>query len=257
MTNTEVWDRIAARIAAQAGPAGDVVGYGEGLPTERDLRLLGSLAGKRVLELGCGTGHNAVALVHQGAKAIAIEPSEQLAAHARRLAEAHDVRIEVRVGDLADLAFLRAESVDLALSTSLVSGGLASGGLVSPLGEADDLDRVLRQVHRVLKPNAAFVCTVPHPFALCLRRDAGGGAGPLPLGRQELVRSYLDEGPVAVAILDEHLTLQLRSVSAMFAAFARAGFTVDQLLELEPVSSPDPGPRVPETLLWRVRRLGL
>ncbi len=262
MTNTEVWDRIAARIAAQAGPAGDVVGYGDGLPTERDLRLLGTIAGKRVLELGCGTGHNAVALVRQGAKAIAIEPSEQLAAHARRLAETHGVRIEVRVGDLADLAFLRAESVDLALSTSLVAGAVAtgtsaSGAFASPLGEADDLDRVLRQVHRVLKPNAAFVCTVPHPFALCLERESAGGAGPLPLGRQELIRSYLDEGPVAVAILDEQLTVQLRPVSTMFAAFARAGFVVDQLLELEPAISPDPGPRVPDTLLWRVRRLGL
>lgn len=253
--NTEAWDRIAAKLAADAPPASETISYGsalisglglgaaDDLPTERELRLLGTLGGKRVLELGCGTGNNAVALVRQGAKAIAVEPSEQLAAHARRLAEIAQVRIEVRTGDLADLAFVRAESVDIALSAGA-------------LGEVIDLDRVLRQVHRVLKPNASFVCALPHPFALCLQRADSGG-GPLPLGRLELTRSYLDEGPVEVARLGETFTVQLRPLSTTFAAFARAGFAVDQLLEVGPRASADPGPTLPTTAIWRARRQGL
>jgi SAM-dependent methyltransferase len=248
MTNIEAWDRIAAKLAAEAGPSRDQLTYGslpvgDDVATEKELRLLGPLAGKRVLELGCGTGHNAVALVRQGAKAIAIEPSEQLAAHARRLAELDQVRIEVRTGDLADLAFLRAESVDVAISSGA-------------LGEVEDLDRVLRQVHRVLKPAATFVCAVPHPFALCVARERAGD-GPLPLGRVELVRSYLDEGPVVVEHLGEQFTVQLRSMASMWAAFARAGFAVDQLLELASPTSADPGPRLPTTVVWRAKRLGL
>lgn len=242
--NVESWDRIAGKLSGESGPADDVIRYGEDLPTEADLRLLGSLHGKRVLELGCGTGHNAVALVHQGAKAIAIEPSEQLAACARRFAEMEQVRIEVRSGDLADLAFLRAETIDLAFSAGA-------------LGEVDDLDRVLRQVHRVLRPNAVFVCAVPHPFGLCVARDASAGSGPLPLGRIELVRSYLDEGPVTVERMGEPFTLFVRSLSSMFAAFTRAGFGVDHLLELAPVRSSDPGPTLPTTVVWRARREGL
>lgn len=247
--NTEAWDRIAAKLAAAAGPARDFIGYGsllggDDIPTERELRLLGTLDGKRVLELGCGTGHNAVALVRQGARAIAIEPSEQLAAHARRLAEMDQVRIEVRVGDLADLAFLRAESVDIALSSGA-------------LGEVDDLDRVLRQVHRVLKPNAVFVCAIPHPFGLCVARESNEGDGPLPLGNLRLVRSYLDEGPVEVERMGETFTVELRALSTMFGAFARAGFAVDQLLELAPLATADPGPRLPSTVVWRSRRQGL
>jgi SAM-dependent methyltransferase len=248
MTNIEAWDRIATKLAADSGPARDFIGYGsllggDDIPNERDLRLLGTLDGKRVLELGCGTGHNAVALVRQGAKAIAIEPSEQLASHARRLAELDRARIEVRVGDYADLAFVRAESVDI---------GVSAGAL----GEVDDLDRVLRQVHRVLKPNAVFVCAVPHPFGLCVTREPSGG-GPLPLGRMELVRSYLDEGPVEVERMGEVFTVQLRALSTMFAAFARAGFAVDQLIEVAPTTTSDPGPRLPTTVIWRSRRLGL
>jgi SAM-dependent methyltransferase len=242
--NIAAWDRIAGKLSAEAGPADGVIRYGDDLATERDLRLLGTLEGKRVLELGCGTGHNAVALVHQGAKAIAIEPSEQLAACARRFAEIEQVRIEVRSGDLADLAFLRAETVDVAFSAGA-------------LGEVDDLDRVLRQVHRVLRPNGVFVCAMPHPFALCVARDATAGGGPLPLGRIELVRSYLDGGPVTVERMGESFTLYVRPLSAMFAAFTRAGFDVDHLLELAAETSADPGPALPTTVIWRARRLGL
>jgi SAM-dependent methyltransferase len=242
-TNVDAWDRIAARVAAAAPAPDGMIRYGDDLPTERDLRLLGTLASKRVLELGSGTGHNLVALAGQGAKVIAVEPSEQLAAHARQLAERHDVRIEVRVGDLADLAFVRAESIDLALSAGA-------------LGEVDDLDRVLRQVHRVLRPNAPIVCAVPHPFALCVDRD-GGGAGPLPIGRLVVARDYLDDDPVVVERHGEQFRLPRRSISAMFGAFARAGFAIDQLLELAPDVRADPGPGLPTTLLWRARRLGL
>lgn len=248
MTNTEAWDRIASRLADETGTPGEQIGYGSllgglDLPTERDLRLLGNLSGKRVLELGCGTGHNAIALVRQGAKPIAIETSEQLAACARRLADREQVRIEIHTGDLADLAFLRAESVDVALSAGA-------------LGEVDDLDRVLRQVHRVLKHNAMFVAALPHPFALCVARE-GGADGPLPLGRISLQRSYLDEGRVPVERLGETFSVALRSLASTFAAFSRAGFVVDQLLELAPAHSADPGPRLPTTVVWRVRRQGL
>ena len=46
----------------------DIVQYGPDIPTEADLRLLGNLENKRVLELGCGGGPNAVAMAKQGAR---------------------------------------------------------------------------------------------------------------------------------------------------------------------------------------------
>ena len=38
--------------------------YGPGGATEKDLRLLGDVSGKRLLELGCGTGAVSIALAH-------------------------------------------------------------------------------------------------------------------------------------------------------------------------------------------------
>ncbi|MFI5047969.1 MAG: class I SAM-dependent methyltransferase, partial [Acidimicrobiia bacterium] len=128
-------------------------------PSERELRLLGDLRGKRVLDLGCGTGAAAIGFAHQGAIVIALDGSDARLAHARERAEREEVKVEWRKGDLADLAFLRAESIDAAFSADAVA-------------EVDDAARLFRQVQRVLKPNGPFVFSYEHPMALCI--DASG-----------------------------------------------------------------------------------
>src|SRR5205085_11927736 len=72
----------------------DVVAYGPDIATEAELRLLGRLDGKRVLELGCGGGPVSVAMTKQGAKVIAVESSAEQPAHARRLCEREEVAVE-------------------------------------------------------------------------------------------------------------------------------------------------------------------
>ena len=83
------------------------------------------------------------------------------------------MKVEWRTGDLADLAFLRAESIDVAFSAYSVA-------------EVDDAPRLFRQVQRVLKPNGPFVFSYEHPMALCIG----------PSGSVE--RSYFDPGPIDV-----------------------------------------------------------
>ena len=61
----------------------ETIEYGPGGVTERELRLLGDVKGKRVLELGCGTGAVAVALAHQGAVVIGIDGSDERLTAAR------------------------------------------------------------------------------------------------------------------------------------------------------------------------------
>ena len=52
---------------------GDTFTYGPDGPTERELRLLGDVSGKRLLELGCGTGAVSIALAQQGAVVIGVD----------------------------------------------------------------------------------------------------------------------------------------------------------------------------------------
>jgi SAM-dependent methyltransferase len=240
VTNTEAWDRLAAK--AESAPQLDTVAYGPEMPTERELRLLGEVKGKRVLDLGCGSGQASIALARQGAHAVALDASAPQLARARKLAEAEEVRVEWHQSDLADLAFLRADSIDLAFSSHV-------------LAEVEDLDRVLRQVHRVLRVGAAFVFSYEHPVALCTGRD-DAGAGALPLGNLEVRRSYFERAPLTVDRDGETITLYPRTSGDVFAAAGRAGFRIDVLLEPAPLRSADPGPATPTSIIWRARKSG-
>ena len=124
------------------------------------------------------------------------------------------MRIEFHQSDLADLGFATSGSVELVLSTTA-------------LGEVDDVSRVFRQVHRVLKPGQPFVLAVP-PSA---HRGARGRRSGAPPGLRE---------PPA------------RTVSGYFTALQRANFDVDVLLEPVPA-----GAMVPAALVLRARELGV
>src|SRR5207253_10547158 len=137
-------DRHSSAYQAGAQLPTDIAHYGPDIGTEADFRLLGDLKGKRVLELGCGGGQCSIAFAKQGATAIGIDFSAEQLAFAKRLCEREEVRVELREGDLADLAFLRAESVDVVFSAYA-------------FGFVEDLNRVFRQVHRVLKPGGPLV----------------------------------------------------------------------------------------------------
>lgn len=238
MTNTQAWEAIAARLRPEAEPPLDDVEYGPGAPPDRELRLLGDLADKRVLDLGCGTGRAAISFARRGAHAIALDASAAMLAHGRRIAGPLEVRVEWHHGDLAELAFLRAESIDLAFSAEA-------------LDEVEDLDRVLRQVHRVLRPNAAFVFSLRHPMSLVLGRVGDETPGGLPLGNLEVQRSYFDESSTTVERDGESLVIWPRRLGVVLTSLHRAGYRVEILQEHGPAEGD-----VPTTVIWRARKLG-
>lgn len=245
--NAEVWERIAGRgpadAEALAGAVTDTVVYAPGGPLEADLRLCGDVEGKRVLDLGSGSGTNAIALARQGAHVIALDSSAAQLAQARKLAATTDVRVEWHECDASDLAFLRADSIDLVLAAGL-------------LGEVDDLDRLLRQVHRVLRPGAPFVFSYDHPMALAVGRE-GDAPGALPLGALEVRRSYFDPTPVEMTYADERIKVWPHTTAEVFASLHRAGYRVELLFEPEPVAANGPEPDVPRVIVWRARKEGV
>jgi SAM-dependent methyltransferase len=211
-------------------------------PTDTAVRLLGPLRGKRLLELGCGTGDSSVRFAQQGATVIGVDSSADNIARARTAAEAVEIRLELHSGDLADLAFLRADSIDLAFS----DGALA---------RVRDLGRLFRQVHRVLHHGAYFVFSLPHPMMLGSETEAGA-EGSLPLGRTYLTRSYFDTSPIEVGAGDATQMLTRHTLTAVFTGLSRTGFRVDTLLEPEPPATPGTRAMLPSTVIWRARKEG-
>jgi len=241
--NAAAWDRHAIAYQAGAQLPTDVAHYGPDIGTEADFRLLGDLRGKRVLELGCGGAQCSIAFAKQGATAIGIDFSAEQLAFAKRLCEREEVRVELRQGDLADLAFLRADSIDLVFSAYA-------------FGYVEDLNRVFRQVHRVLKVGAPLVCSLPHPAYDMI--DDDDQVAPLLVRR-----SYFDRSPIDYEWSGVMFTDYRHTISDLFTGLARASYRVDTILEPSPLPS---GPRsqvwretfryVPRTLIIRARKEG-
>jgi SAM-dependent methyltransferase len=228
------WTRYTTAFPTAKNRPLDYVELGPDVPS-LDRRLIGAVDGKRVVDLGCGMGHGAIALAKQGAKVFAVDPDAAQLTHVRELAEREGVRVEVHQSDLADLAFLRNTSIDLIVSAFALSA-------------VDDLDRVLRQAHRVLHTNASFIVSLPHPLATLIQQAADGS---LRMGRRFRDRTPLGEG---ASLTYPH------QIGELHSSFARANFRVDVLLEPESTSGPWRSPLtgwVPSTLVLRARKEGV
>ena len=228
-------------LAAPAGAdlATDVVTYGFDIPREDQLKLLGHVEGKRILDLGCGAGSNAIALARAGAKVIAVDGSTEQIAEARAAAERADLKLEVHHAPLAELAFIRADTIDAVVSAYGLAG-------------VTDVDRVFRQVDRVLKPECHFVLSLPHPAWLMIDPQDP---------ERRVRRSYWDAAPIAAG---DGPTDQPRTIANLVQSLTRANFRIDNIVEPEPVTTggrsagwSDAMRYLPATLVIRARKQGL
>ncbi len=143
-------------IAGHVGHTGCVVAnikFGPGAPDDDELRLCGDVSdGRRAVELGISPWYNSIAFARAGAKSIAVDTDAERIAETRKRASAAEVPVQCLETDLADLGDIASTSCEVVLAAHTI-------------GEVDDLGRLLRQVHRILKPSMPFVLSMPHPFA--------------------------------------------------------------------------------------------
>lgn len=220
---TSSWDQFADDYQAKAAITTEAAHYGPDIATEADLRLLGDLKGKRVLDLGCGAAQSSIAFARAGAAVVGVDLSEAQLAHARRLCEENEVKVELRHGDMADLAFLRPASIDVAFSAFAFQ-------------YVEDLNRVFRQVHRVLRVGAPLVFSLPHPAYFVI--DDSSATPP------RLERSYFDRNPEDFQWEGVAFTAYHHTFADLYMGLARASYRVDLILE------PDPIPGAPRSWFW-------
>ena len=174
------------------------------------LALAGDVAGRKVLDAGCGAGPFAAALVERGAQVTGFDASPAMAALAR---ERLGPETPVVVADLAEpLPYAAGEFDDVVCSLVL--------------HYLEDWSGPLAELRRVLRPGGRLLLSVNHPVI------------------RPVV--YPDEDYFAITPYTEdhtfgeqtvELTFWHRPLSAMTDAFARAGFRVSVISE--PPFDPD------------------
>ena len=245
--NRRWWDAAApAYLAEHGSDLGDVdfLWCPEGL-READSGLLGDVAGRRVLEVGCGSAPCARWLRTRGADVVALDLSGGMLARAAELGRSTGVAVPLLQADAAALP-LGDATFDLACS--------AYGGL--PF--VADTDGVLREVARVLRPGGRFVASVNHP----MRWPFPDSPDPADL---RITSSYFDRTPYVetgddggVVYVEHH-----RTVGDWVRAVVGAGLVLEDLVEPEWTPgrtenwgqwSPERGALVPGTLVLVTRK---
>lgn len=210
------WDANAAEYQAEHG---DFLGdadfrWGpEGL-READARLLGDVAGRRVLEVGAGAAQCSRWLAGAGAQVVATDVSAGMLARSREIDAARPGRAVPLVQcDARALPF-----PDAAFDTVFTAFGA--------LPFVPDTDRVHAEVARVLRPGGRWVFSVTHPVRWAFPDD------PSERGLTA-IRSYFDRTPYvesgadgAVAYAEYH-----RTVGDHVRDVVGAGLVVEDLVE--------------------------
>jgi SAM-dependent methyltransferase len=215
--NRHWWDVDADAYHAEHGEFlgdADFVWCPENL-REAEVQLLGEVAGRDVLEVGCGAAMCSRWLVTQGARPVAFDLSAGMLRHARDAAARTGLAVPLVQADAQHLPF-RSASFDLAFTAF---------GAVSFVG---DSARVMREVARVLRPGGRWVFATTHPIRWAFPDDPGPG------GLTASIR-YFDRTPYAEfgddgapTYVEHHRTLGDR-----VREIVGAGFRLVDLIEPE------------------------
>ncbi|HYG67927.1 MAG TPA: class I SAM-dependent methyltransferase [Anaeromyxobacteraceae bacterium] len=211
--NRRYWNAISSEYqrehAAQL-PTDDPTWGAWGLP-ERELRLLGDVAGLDVLELGCGGAQWSIALARRGARCTGLDLSD------------------------AQLAFARGKVAEAGVAVALVHASADETGLPDASFDLVFCDhgamsftdpyRVIPEVARLLRPGGRLVFNASTPFLQLCREASSQRLG------TELLGAYF--GLHRVHAPGEAVEFAL-PYGEWIRLFRRNGFAIEDLVELCP-----------------------
>lgn len=211
------WDADAEQYQSEHGDFlgdADFLWCPEGL-READVRLLGEVRGRRVLELGCGAAAASRWLASQGARVVGVDLSagmlRQAAAGARRTG--------------IPVPLVQADALALPLPDAAFDLACTAFGAVPFVA---DSAAVMREVHRVLRPGGRWIFALTHPMRWIFLDDPGEGG-------LVAVHSYFDRRPYVeqdstgkITYVEQHRTLGDR-----IRELVDAGFVLLDMIEPE------------------------
>jgi SAM-dependent methyltransferase len=193
----------------------------DGAPEWPALRaMLPPLAGKRVLDLGCGFGWFCRFARAAGApEVLGLDVSERMLQRAR--AETTDQAVRYELAD-AETLILPEAAFDLVYS-SLVLHYVAR------------LDGLLATLHRALVPGGSFVFSTEHPIYTAPSRP--GWQSDSDGRRVWPVDGYGVEGPRVTDWLAKGVVKQHRTIGTLLTLLLRSGFTLTAIEEWRPLEA--------------------
>jgi SAM-dependent methyltransferase len=207
---------------------------------ESELQVLGDVAGRDVLELGCGAAQWSILLARQGARVVGLDNSGRQLEHARAAMTAAGV----------DFPLVQAAAESVPLPDGSLDVVFCDHGALS----FADPYLIVPEVSRLLRPGGLFAFSQTTPLSWICTDESD-------VVRRRLCVDYFGlhryEDP------DGAVQFQL-SQGEWIRLFRRSGFAVEELLEIRPPESAESTYRTTEETawarswpmeqIWRVRR---
>lgn len=204
--NKQSWDAIADEwFGTTALPI-----WGCSVPTEDELHLLENISGKKILDIGCGSGHSLKYCGENGAAEL-----YGLDISTRQLENADDLLSEAGLPHtlinqpMEKVANIPTNYFDIVYSDYAI-------------GWTTDLTTTLANVKLYLKNGGIFVFSWDHPFMHCVE---------VADGKVIFSGTYLDEDVFTFEKGGQPVTLQNRKLSTYINALSDNGFATEKVIE--------------------------
>lgn len=240
--NRAGWDAVSDAYQAEHSDAltGDnALAWGVWRIPEAELRVLGDVAGRDVLEFGCGQAEWSLELARKGARSVGLDNSGARLRYARAHQRKEGLSFPL-VQASAEIAPLRSESFDVVF---------CDYGAMTFLPP----ERSVPEAARLLRPGGLLAFTTTHPLLWCCWPPGADEAVP------ELVRDYFSVySEEEDGIVDFNLPL-----GQWVRIFVAHGLQIEDLVEVQP---PDGATttyggrplewsrRWPAEIIWKVRK---
>ncbi len=204
--NKSSWDAAAERFFGRTA----LPEYGPHAPSEAELNLFGEIAGKNVLEVGCGSGHSILYMLDRGVEEIwGLDFSSAQIQTAQRVC-GNDARVILVQSPMEQNPGIPLGYFDVVYS-------------IYAMGWTLDLESTIRNIHEYLKPGGSFIFSWEHPIH-----------SRVIIENQTLVfnSSYYDESPALhEAWKPRPAVFYHRKVSTYLNQLIEAGFQIEKVVE--------------------------
>lgn len=184
--------------------------YGVQFVTENELNLFGDVTGKKMLEIGCGSGHSLKYHADRDASELwGIDISHKQLENAKGYLAENSYEAQLICSPMEEDCGIPENYFDVVYS-------------IYAVGWAMDLEVLFKRIASYLKKDGVFIFSWKHPLHGCVS-----------VGEEELVfsKSYFDEEWQSIIVHDMEILLSNRKISTYINAMSSAGFVIERMVE--------------------------
>ncbi|THE13661.1 class I SAM-dependent methyltransferase [Bacillus timonensis] len=205
--NKKSWDKVAHHFNGKDA----LPSYGPFTQTEEELMLFGDLTNKKILDIGCGSGHSLRYMAEKGVNEIwGVDLSQNQIETAKETLEGMNPKLYC--APMEKDINLPKEYFDFVYSIYVI-------------GWTMDLPATFKLIHSYLKSGGTFIFSWDHPLYPYLKSENG---------RIFLEGTYQNEGTVTYENFkgeDAPMVIPTRKMSTYINELITAGFTIEKVIE--------------------------